>query len=58
MSHSWTVTLEQESDDLYLPLPADMLDQLGWNEGTIIYWIDNKDGTYTLTNKDPHVISS
>ena len=55
---SWTVTIEEDTDtgEAILPLPDDMLEQLGWSEGTIIYWIDNKNGTYTLTNKEKDVI--
>lgn len=56
--HKWVVKLEQDGEDLILPFPADMLEQLGWNEGTTIYWIDNKNGTYTLTDKEEDVISS
>ena len=56
--HSWTVTLEEDGEDVILPFPADMLEQLGWKEGTTIYWIDNKDGTFTLTDKEKDVISS
>ena len=55
---SWTVTLEKDGEDLILPFPADMLEYLGWKDGTTIYWIDNKNGTYTLTDKEEDVISS
>lgn len=56
--HKWTVTLKENEEDLILPFPPDMLEQLGWQEGTTIYWIDNKDGTFTLTDKEEDVISS
>lgn len=56
--HSWTVTLEEDGEDIILPFPADMIEQLGWKEGTTIYWIDNKDGTFTLTDKEKDVIPS
>lgn len=57
---SWTVILEEDPDtgEIILPLPNDMLKQLGWEEGTNIYWIDNKNGTYTLTDKEQDVISN
>jgi hypothetical protein len=57
---NWTVTLEEDPDtgEVILPLPDDMLEQLGWKEGIPIYWIDNKDGTYTLTDKEQDVISN
>lgn len=57
---NWTVTLEEdpETGEAILPLPNNMLSQLGWTEGTTIYWIDNKDGTFTLTDKEQDVISN
>jgi len=55
---SWTVTLEEDPDtgEVILPFPEGMLEDLGWSEGTTIYWIDNKDGTFTLTNKEHDAI--
>lgn len=57
---NWIVTLEEDLDtgETILPLPDDMLEQLDWTEGTKIYWIDNKDGTFTLTDKEEDVIPS
>ena len=26
--------------------------ELGWKEGDVLQWIDNKDGTWTLKRKD------
>ena len=57
-THSWTVTLKEDEEDLFLPFPPNLLEQLGWKEGTTIYWIDNKNGTFTLTDKEEDVISS
>ena len=37
--------------ELILPIPADLLSQMGWIEGTELFWIDNKDGTYSLKEK-------
>ena len=48
---SWTVTLEEADDgsgDLIMPLPPDLLDVQGWQEGDTLEWIDNKDGSWTL----------
>lgn len=46
----WTVTVEEdpETGDIVLPLPQDMLDQVGWVEGDTLDWIDNKDGTWSI----------
>jgi len=47
------VTLEQdpESGELIMPIPTDILSQMGWIEGTELFWIDNEDGTYSLKEK-------
>ena len=51
MTNTWTVTLEEADGDLILPLPVDLLSQMGWSEGTELFWIDNNNGTFTLTDK-------
>jgi len=47
----WTVIVEEANDssgDLVMPLPQDMLDQVGWVEGDTLEWIDNKDGSWSI----------
>lgn len=53
MINSWTVKLElDENGDLVLPFPSDLLAQMGWCEGTEVFW-DIKDGQCTIKeNKD------
>lgn len=47
---TWQVTLESipDSEDLALPLPQELLDLKGWQEGDELEWIDNENGTWTL----------
>ena len=47
------VQLEQDPNtgELILPIPTDLLSQMGWIEGTELFWIDNEDGTYSLKEK-------
>jgi hypothetical protein len=47
------VNLQQDPDtgELILPIPSDLLSQMGWIEGTELFWIDNEDGTYSLKEK-------
>ena len=47
---SWTVIIEedQESGDLVLPFPQDMLDEVGWNPGDNLKWVDRGDGTWEI----------
>jgi hypothetical protein len=52
---SWTVTLEEADDgsgDLVLPFPQDMLDEVGWNPGDNLKWIDRGDGTWEIKKVD------
>ena len=35
-------------DDGILTFPDEMIEKLGWKEGDVLEWIDNKDGSFTL----------
>ena len=37
------ITVEQEGDDLVLPIPDDILQEVGWEEGEELEWeiVDN-----------------
>jgi len=50
------VTLEQdENGDLILPLPEELLKEVGWKTDDVLTWTDNEDGTYTLSKKETAV---
>ena len=55
MNKRYTINLEEdpETGDLILPFPEDMLDETGWKEGDVLEWHDNKDGSFTMTKKEP-----
>ena len=49
---SWTVTLEEANDgsgDLVMPLPQEMLDLQGWQEGDTLDWKEGDNGSWTLS---------
>ena len=50
----YTITLEEdpETQDLIMPLPPELLSQMGWNEGDTLHWTDNEDGSFSLSKKD------
>ena len=48
----WTVTIDQDGDDLILPLPDDMLQAVGWGPGDVLKWEEGKDGTWILRKKE------
>ena len=45
---NYTVTLEGDDEDCFLPLPDTLLDQLNWQEGDTLEWIVNPDNTITI----------
>jgi antitoxin component of MazEF toxin-antitoxin module len=47
-SDTWTVHVEQDGDDIILPLPKEMLEELDWQEGDVLEWVDNGNGTFSL----------
>lgn len=49
---SWTVIVEQDGEDLILPLPQEMLDQVGWTTGDNLEWVDRGDGTWEIRRKN------
>jgi hypothetical protein len=47
---SWEVIIEEdpETGDAILPLPQDMLDEVGWKSGDNLNWIDRNDGSWEI----------
>lgn len=45
---TYTVTLEGDDEECYLPLPDEVLDHLDWNDGDLLDWIVNDDNTITI----------
>jgi bifunctional DNA-binding transcriptional regulator/antitoxin component of YhaV-PrlF toxin-antitoxin module len=41
-------------DDGILTFPDELIEKLGWKEGDVLEWIDNKDGSFLL-KKDERV---
>lgn len=55
MNKKYTVRVEtdpEDPDNLILPLPDEMLEELNWKEGDTLCWEDNLNGSYTLRKKD------
>ena len=46
---TYTVTLDEDGEDLILPLPDEVLDKLGWEDGCVIEWlVDEEDNTVII----------
>jgi len=39
-------------DDGIITFPDEMMKTLGWKEGDVLQWIDNKDGSFSLVKPD------
>ena len=39
-------------DDGVLTFPDELIEQLGWKEGDVLEWIDNKDGSFSLVKSE------
>lgn len=47
---SWEVIIEEDTEtgDAILPLPQEMLDEVGWKSGDNLKWIDRDDGSWEI----------
>lgn len=46
------VKIIEEDGELILPFPEELINELGWQVGDTLQWIDNKDGTFTIEKKE------
>jgi hypothetical protein len=58
MTDRWVVKLEEDpaTGDLIMPLPTDLLNQVGWDFGDTLIWEDMQDGRWSLKKKDDGTI--
>ena len=42
-------------DDGILTFPDNVMEELGWKEGDLLEWVDNKDGSLSLVKVDEGV---
>lgn len=49
----WVLDVQEDptTEDLFLQFPPDLLEVAGWQEGDILEWFDNGDGSWTLKKK-------
>jgi hypothetical protein len=50
---TWTLDVQEDPNtgDAILQFPPDLLANMGWKEGDILEWNDNRDGSWSLTKK-------
>ena len=53
MKHTVTLIEDPETKDLIMPIPTELLGQMGWDDGDILLWEEMPDGnSYRLTKKE------
>jgi hypothetical protein len=54
MTNVYTATVQEHEDsgELFFELPEQALNQMGWYEGDLLEWLDNGDGSWTITKKE------
>jgi hypothetical protein len=52
LNTSYTVTLDEDEDEgLLLPIPDEILDELGWEDGCVLEWDINEDDNTIIIRK-------
>ena len=51
MDNTFTAILEEDGEDLILPLPEELLENLDWNIGDRLEWTDQGNGTWSIRKK-------
>ena len=50
---SWTLEVQKlEDGDQYIEFPKELMEEVGWEDGDVLKWIDNGDGSWTLKKLD------
>jgi hypothetical protein len=49
---SWTLDVQEIDGEFFIEFPDEVLEGTGWKIGDAINWVDNKDGSWTLTKSD------
>ena len=44
----WTAILEEDGDDLILPLPEELLEELDWKVGDTLTWTEHTEGSWSI----------
>lgn len=50
---TWTLEVQKlEDGDQYIEFPKELMEEVGWEDGDVLKWIDNGDGSWTLKKLD------
>ena len=48
MTYTLKVEQNEKTGEYFVLLPEELLEQVDWDEGDNIQWVDNKDSSFTL----------
>lgn len=48
INERFTAILEEDGDDLILPLPEELLDDLDWHIGDTLEWTEHSEGSWSI----------
>ena len=50
----WTVAVDYDVslDYHFIPVPEELVQELGWDVNDILIWVDNEDGSWTIKRKN------
>lgn len=51
LQHRYTLQVEGDDDNVLIQFPDEVLKSQGWQEGTVLNWHDNGDGSWTIKVK-------
>lgn len=49
--NQWIIVVQENGKDkeLFIQLPEDAISQMGWAEGDVLEWLENENGSWTIT---------
>jgi hypothetical protein len=51
-SESYVIDVQEDKDgEMFIEFPENMMTNVGWTEGDVLTWTDNKDGSFSLTKQ-------
>jgi bifunctional DNA-binding transcriptional regulator/antitoxin component of YhaV-PrlF toxin-antitoxin module len=54
MAYESSIEYNEDFKEYYLTIPEEILERVGWEEGDVVEWHLNKDGTILLERTDEY----
>jgi hypothetical protein len=52
-NNKWLIEVQENGStkELFVELPEDAINQVGWHDGDVLEWINNGNGSWTIQKK-------